>query len=169
MLSLYFQCFVALFALIAVAAGAPQYAAPAPAYGPVIAEPVYPDTVPSYNYNYGVADAASGANFGAAEAREGYNTNGEYHVNLPDGRLQTVTYTADGNGYIADVKYSGEPVYAAAPAPAYGAAPVRAVAVAAPAPIAFAAPAPVFAQRAILPAAPVFRPAFAPARGVFLG
>ena len=156
------QCFVALFALIAVAAAAPQYAVPVPAYGP--AEPIYPDTVPSYNYNYGVADAVSGANFGASEAREGYNTNGEYHVALPDGRIQTVTYTADGNGYIADVKYSGEPVYAPAPAPAYGAAPVRAVAVAAPAPVIVPA-----APRVILPAAPVFRPAFAPARPVFLG
>ena len=58
----------------------------------------------------------SGANFGAGEARDGYNTNGEYHVALPDGRTQTVTYTADGNGYVADVKYSGEAVYAPAPA-----------------------------------------------------
>ena len=31
---------------------------------------------------------------------------------LPDGRLQTVTYTADHyNGYVADVKYEGKPVY----------------------------------------------------------
>ena len=155
---------------MAVATAAPQYAAPAPAYGPVIAEPLYPDTVPAYNYNYGVADSLSGANFGASEARDGYNTNGEYHVALPDGRLQTVTYTADANGYIADVKYAGEPVYA--PAPAYGPAPVRAVAVApAPVPIAVAAPAPIlapFAPRAILPAAPIFRPALAP-RPVLLG
>ena len=166
-ISFYLQCFVALFALVAAAAAAPQYAAPAPAYGPVIAEPVYPDTVPSYNYNYGVADALSGANFGAAEAREGYNTNGEYHVALPDGRTQTVTYTADGNGYIADVKYTGEAVYAAAPAPAYGPAPVRAVAVAAPAPIAIAAPTPILAPR-VVATAPIFRPALAP-RPVLLG
>ena len=150
---------------MAVATAAPQYAAPAPAYGPVIAEPVYPDTVPAYNYNYGVADSLSGANFGASEARDGYNTNGEYHVALPDGRLQTVTYTADANGYIADVKYAGEPVYAPAPAyapaPDYGSAPI---AVAAPAPI--IAP---LAPRAILPAAPIFRPALAPARPVLLG
>jgi 2-oxoglutarate dehydrogenase E2 component (dihydrolipoamide succinyltransferase) len=88
-----------------------------------------------------------------------------------------VTYTADGNGYIADVKYSGEPVYAPAPAygpapvPAYGAAPIRTV-VAAPAPIAVAAPAPIIAPlapRAILPAGPLLRPALAPARPVLLG
>ena len=148
-----FQCFVALFALVAVAAAAPQYAAPVPAYGPA---EVYPDTVPAYNYNYGVADGYSGANFGASEARDGYNTQGEYHVALPDGRTQTVTYTADGNGYIADVKYAGEPVYAAAPAPAYGPAPIRVAP--APAPIAFAAPGP------LLAAGPVFRPAALPLR-----
>ena len=157
-----------MFALLAIAAGAPQYAVPAPTYGPAPipaygAEPAYPDTVPSYNYNYGVSDSYSGANFGASEARDGYNTNGEYHVSLPDGRLQTVTYTADANtGYIADVKYSGEPVYAAAPAPAYGPAPVVVPAPAPyrPAPIVVPAPAP-------YRPAPIIRPA--PYRPTILG
>lgn len=37
---------------------------------------------------------------------------GSYQVYLPDGRVQTVTYTADHyNGYVADVKYEGTPVY----------------------------------------------------------
>jgi len=139
-----------LFALIAAASAAPQYAAPAviaPAYGPAPI-PVYPDTPPAYDYSYGVADAVSGANFGASEARNGYSTSGEYHVALPDGRLQTVTYTTDGDsGFIADVKYSGEPVYAAAPA--YAPAPIRVAA-----PVAVAAP-----LRPIAPIAPL-RPAF---------
>ena len=40
-------------------------------------------------------------------------------VYLPDGRLQTVTYTADHyNGYVADVKYEGKPVYAPVHKPA---------------------------------------------------
>jgi len=147
-----------LFALIAAAAAAPQYAAPAPAYGPApiaVAEPIYPDVAPAYDYSYGVADSLSGANFGASEGRNGYATQGEYHVNLPDGRLQTVTYSSDpSTGYIADVKYSGEPVYAAAPVPAYGAAPLR---VAAPAPLAVAAPA--FAPAPLAVAAPAFAPA----------
>ena len=63
-LTINFQCFVALSALLAVAAAAPQYPVPipAPAYGPVPVPAygpavVYPDTAPAYNYNYGVADA----------------------------------------------------------------------------------------------------------------
>ena len=40
----------------------------------------------------------------------GVAASGQYFVSLPDGRLQTVTYTADGNGYVADVQYSGTPI-----------------------------------------------------------
>jgi hypothetical protein len=73
----------------------------------------------------------SGVNFGASESRNGYVTSGSYHVLLPDGRVQTVTYTVDGDsGYIADVQYSGyakAPAYAPAPKyapkPAYAPAP----------------------------------------------
>ena len=39
---------------------------------------------------------------------------GSYSVNLPDGRIQTVTYTADVDGYggyVADVKYEGQAVF----------------------------------------------------------
>jgi hypothetical protein len=42
----------------------------------------------------------------------GYLAQGQYFVSLPDGRLQTVTYHADGNGYVADVTYQGQPVSA---------------------------------------------------------
>merc|ERR1712025_1482289 len=61
---------------------------------------------------------------------------GEYSVNLPDGRIQHVKYHAnDYDGYVADVTYEGTPTYGAAPvahaAPAYH-APVVAHAVHAP-------------------------------------
>ena len=49
----------------------------------------------------------------------GYVAQGQYFVSLPDGRLQTVTYHADGNGYVADVQYTGEAIYAPAPKPTY--------------------------------------------------
>jgi len=171
-----------LFSILAAAAAAPQYAAPAvvapaPAYG-AVPLPVYPDVAPAYDYNYGVADSLSGANFGASESRNGYNTQGEYHVALPDGRIQTVSYRTDGDsGHIADVKYSGEAVFAPAPVPAYGAAPLRVapapLAIAAPAPLAVAGPAPL-AVAAPLPLAA--RPALlraplvaAPLRPALLG
>ncbi|KOB77706.1 putative cuticle protein, partial [Operophtera brumata] len=38
----------------------------------------------------------------------GSATNGEYRVRLPDGRMQIVSYTADENGYNADVRYDDE-------------------------------------------------------------
>ena len=41
----------------------------------------------------------------------GYLAQGQYFVSLPDGRIQTVTYNADANGYVADVKYEGEAHY----------------------------------------------------------
>merc|ERR1712076_16519 len=116
---------------------APAYApAPvvhhAPAYhAPVKAGYVADDLAePSpYQYTYAVADDYSGAAFNQEEQNDGNGVvAGSYSVNLPDGRVQTVTYHAnDYDGYVADVTYEGEPHYDAAPvahAPAYHAAPV---------------------------------------------
>ncbi|MCL4152862.1 UNVERIFIED_CONTAM: hypothetical protein GTU68_057576 [Idotea baltica] len=62
-----------------------------------------------YNFEWTVLDSPSGNNFGHAENSDGNNVQGQYYVYLPDGRLQTVTYTAnDQTGFVADVRYEGE-------------------------------------------------------------
>merc|ERR1712141_579598 len=153
---------VVLFStLLAVAAASPlpdhppaPYHAPAP-YAP---EPVAP---PVYNYEYGVNDPHYGPVFSHAENRDNYNTGGEYRVNLPDGRVQIVTYKADENGFVADVKYEGEatypeePAYKPAPKPAYKPA---------PAPAYKPAPKPVYHKPAPAPyhPAPAYKPHPAP-------
>merc|ERR1711971_693491 len=89
--------------------------------------------VPPYTYNYGVADDYSKAAFSQTESNDGTGVvEGSYSVNLPDGRVQTVTYHAnDIDGYVAEVSYSGEAAYpvAAPVAHAVHAAPVVAHAV----------------------------------------
>ncbi|XP_069974047.1 larval cuticle protein A2B-like isoform X1 [Penaeus vannamei] len=106
----------------------PTYHAPEPVYHARAhyKEPEYPTVPPKYNYNYGVADGYSGANFGHSESRDGYKTEGSYTVDLPDGRKQTVKYVDNGDGLVAEVSYEGEaqypehtPAYKPAP-PAYG-------------------------------------------------
>ena len=126
------QCFIALSALVAVASAAtrpdhpPSYA-PAP-YKP---SPYKEEKLPPqpYEYKYGVEDSYSGTSFDKGENQDAYgNVAGSYRVNLPDGRVQVVTYTADHeNGFIADVKYEGVAAYPDPPKGGYGhAAPVPA-------------------------------------------
>ena len=71
--------------------------------------PVEPRYAASYEYGYEVNDEYTGTKFGAKEGRQGYNTNGEYHVDLPDGRTQIVTYNVadEHSGFVADVRYEG--------------------------------------------------------------
>ncbi|XP_063887858.1 pro-resilin-like [Scylla paramamosain] len=65
-----------------------------------------------YDFNYAVKDEYSGNDFGHQESRDGDHTQGSYYVQLPDGRLQRVTYYVDGDsGYIAEVTYEGEAHY----------------------------------------------------------
>merc|ERR1712186_186416 len=88
--------------------------APAVAYKPYV-DP-YADEPAYYTYEYAVNDDYSKSAFDANESRDNYLTTGKYSVALPDGRIQTVTYTVDGGaGYVADVTYSGEAVYPPAP------------------------------------------------------
>merc|ERR1712128_88846 len=94
-------------ALAACAAAAPQgyaVAHPAAAIGD-LAEPAL------YAFNYGVSDDYSGNSFTQQEQRDGYATSGSYTVALPDGRIQTVEYTDNGDGIIQDVSYEGVPKY----------------------------------------------------------
>merc|ERR1712021_47413 len=108
-----FAAFAALVAVaVALPAGPPAYGAPAPYAAPHHAPAVYDESPKPYAFQYGVAD--------------GKAVTGSYQVALPDGRIQTVTYTADHyNGFVADVSYEGTPVYPeakpyhAAPAPGY--------------------------------------------------
>ena len=110
--------FAALVAVaVALPAGPPAYGPPPPAYAPAPYHPAphakHPDEAPKpYAFQYGVADDYSGAKFNAQETADGKVVTGSYQVALPDGRIQTVTYTADHyNGYVADVSYEGVPVY----------------------------------------------------------
>ncbi|XP_046434224.1 pro-resilin-like isoform X1 [Neodiprion fabricii] len=73
----------------------------------------YIDSQPkSYEFGYAVKDAASGNDFGRRETSDGETVRGEYRVQLPDGRTQIVTYTADWRtGFHADVRYEGVASY----------------------------------------------------------
>ncbi|KAJ9587076.1 hypothetical protein L9F63_028351, partial [Diploptera punctata] len=61
-----------------------------------------------YQFAYQVRDPKHGTYFGHAEARDGHHTKGNYHVLLPDGRLQNVKYWADLSGFHAQVSYNAE-------------------------------------------------------------
>ena len=74
-----------------------------------------------------MADDYSKANFKKSETQDANGVvSGSFTIALPDGRIQTTTYTADHvNGFVAEVSYSGEPVYPPEPSGGYGhAAPV---------------------------------------------
>jgi hypothetical protein len=66
----------------------------------------------SYEFGYSVKDQATGNDFGRRESSDGETVRGEYRVQLPDGRTQIVTYTADWRtGFHADVRYEGTATY----------------------------------------------------------
>ncbi|XP_064292916.1 uncharacterized protein LOC128681172 isoform X2 [Plodia interpunctella] len=59
----------------------------------------------NYEFGYRVRDHVTGNDFGHHEAKSGENTNGHYHVLLPDGRMQNVQYSAGPGGFHADISY----------------------------------------------------------------
>ena len=163
-----FQYLVLLLALAVTAALADN---PRPSYNSYD----YPDSEPVYQYGYNVAAVGGygdyqGASFAQDENRNGYETHGEYRVDLPDGRTQIVTYQVNGDsGFIADVRYEGEATYGApapaaykpAPKPVYKPAPKPVVYKPAPKPVYKPAPAPVVYKPA--PAPVVYKPVPKPA------
>merc|ERR1711970_368985 len=64
-----------------------------------------------FKFEYGVRDDKYYTDFSEHRSGDEYgNIVGEYQVALPDGRIQYVKYTADGNygGTIMEVSYKGE-------------------------------------------------------------
>merc|ERR1711963_991791 len=120
----------------AVPSGVPYGPRPGPSYGPLPqgepqrsykAKPILVEEeeefLPQpYKYEYGVQDDYTKAAFAKSESQNEVGAvTGSYKVNLPDGRIQTVTYTADPvHGYKAVVSYEGEPVYPPEPEEGYG-------------------------------------------------
>ena len=101
----------------AAAAGPPAYGAPAYAPAPVVKLAPQP-----FAYQYGVVDDYSKNNFQKTETQDAEGkVAGSYTIALPDGRIQTTTYTADHyNGFITEVTYEGTPVYPPEPKGGYG-------------------------------------------------
>ena len=63
-----------------------------------------------YSFAYNVKDEYD--NHGRKEVSDGSSVSGSYHVDLPDGRRQIVTYRSDPvSGFVADVKFEGEAKY----------------------------------------------------------
>ena len=66
----------------------------------------YPLNDDGYEFGYRVRDFHTGNDFGHTQAKESDGvTRGEYHILLPDGRVQNVKYHADDDGFHADVSY----------------------------------------------------------------
>ncbi|CAK1594835.1 unnamed protein product [Parnassius mnemosyne] len=59
----------------------------------------------NYNFGYMVNDYHEGIDFGHHEERLDESAHGQYHVVLPDGRRQTVSYEADVRGFKPRVTY----------------------------------------------------------------
>ena len=63
--------------------------------------------VSQYKFGYSVADSTTGDSKTREEERDGDVVRGSYSVADPDGRIRTVTYTADAlNGFQVGVQYS---------------------------------------------------------------
>ncbi|KAK2714571.1 cuticle protein 7-like [Artemia franciscana] len=109
-----------LAAVIAVVAAVPQYPKPAySGYKPEYKPSYKAEYAPApYNFAWAVKDDYTYNDYKHEESSDGNGyVKGSYQTLLPDGRVQTVSYTADDyTGYVADVQYSGEAKYDYKPA-----------------------------------------------------
>ncbi|XP_047471394.1 pro-resilin-like [Penaeus chinensis] len=119
---------MALKVLVLFAVVVGVFASSLPSYTPAPSYNAPAHTGPAqYDFNYAVNHDYSNNDFGHQENRNGYDTQGAYYVLLPDGRVQRVSYTVNGDsGYVAQVTYEGEAQYGAPrpstsyqPAPSY--------------------------------------------------
>ncbi|XP_078040745.1 uncharacterized protein LOC144471991 [Augochlora pura] len=63
-----------------------------------------------FDFNYAVKEDAFGNDYSHNAISDGDIVRGEYRVQLPDGRMQIVRYTADWkHGFSAQVSYDGNP------------------------------------------------------------
>ncbi|XP_017068653.1 uncharacterized protein LOC108106238 [Drosophila eugracilis] len=61
-----------------------------------------------YAFGYRIRDFHTGNDFGHKQNRDLHGvTRGQYHILLPDGRIQNVIYHADDTGFHADVSFEG--------------------------------------------------------------
>ncbi|XP_045027981.1 pro-resilin-like isoform X2 [Daphnia magna] len=97
--------FVSLAGVLAAGQEQPQYESGA-------AKSSYEQQAPMpHSFAWAVKDEPSKNDYSHQQESDGKVTTGSYRVVLPDGRTQIVTYKADQNGYVADVKYEGEARY----------------------------------------------------------
>ncbi|XP_047471408.1 pro-resilin-like [Penaeus chinensis] len=96
-----FNKLVFVFALVAMVIARPE---DTPGY-----DYSAPSSPGKYDLNYAVKDDSSSNDFGHQENRDSYGAQGSYYVLLPDGHLQKVTYSVNGDsGFVAEVSYEGE-------------------------------------------------------------
>lgn len=92
--------------------GAPTGTRPTNGFGPTdhLNQPHVPGM--PFDFNYVVKDDYYGTDYSHNAISDGDQVKGEYRVQLPDGRVQIVSYVADwATGYHANVRYEGEARY----------------------------------------------------------
>ncbi|XP_042894262.1 cuticle protein 21-like [Penaeus japonicus] len=103
------KLFLLLGALAALASAVPRPDNP-PVYG--APPPTYKQPGMPFDFAYAVRDDYSGNDYAHQQTSDGHVTSGSYHVVLPDGRTEVVSFEADhDNGYVANVVYEGEARY----------------------------------------------------------